>query len=50
VEDSFTVGKNFSDKKWEGSKAWKALNFKKWGLKPRSLTPMGLGNWAYAWW
>ena len=26
-----------SDKKWEGSKAWKALNFKKWGLKPRSL-------------
>jgi len=26
-----------SDKKW-GSKAWKALYFKKWGLKPRSLT------------
>jgi len=26
-----------SDKKW-GSKAWKALDFKRWGLKPRSLS------------
>ena len=29
-----------------GSKAQRALDFKKWGLKPRSLTEV----YAYVWW
>jgi len=43
VEDSFTVGKIASDKKW-GLRSWKALDFKKYGLEPRSLAEV----YAYA--
>jgi len=37
LEDSFILCKKIaSDKKW-GLISWKALDFKKWGLEPRSL-------------
>jgi len=38
VVDIFTVGKKLHLTKSGGLRSWKALNFKRRGLEPRSLT------------